>query len=160
MTYYSREDIKRELKSNLERCKIIDDLWGQVELVTKKDGKPFKKLEKNFTNAYFSNEFGVKKIEVYKYDRFAGRVDDWVNINNEDNPKKIMDKIIERRKANGKHIQEYENTLKELDLFLDKWELKFKELGCELREDAPKNSSVNYGIFNYLVRNCLKYNGE
>lgn len=56
-------NIERE-KRALEEYQILSEAWRNVEIVTKKDGTPFKTLKRNFKNCIFFERYGLQHVGV------------------------------------------------------------------------------------------------
>lgn len=63
--YYKLEDIKKELEKRIREDKAKLQAWEKVEIVTKKDGKPFANMSKNFVNAKYYNS---SSLSAYSYE--------------------------------------------------------------------------------------------
>ena len=49
---YNLDGITTQIKKNLDYCETQLKAWESVEIVTKKDGTPFKTMSKNFYSLF------------------------------------------------------------------------------------------------------------
>ena len=81
MTCYDVNDIRRELKNELEKAQVLKAAWKSVAYPTKKDGTPFAVMSKNFSGAtYRPSKYacrdGENELEVYAHNDTVGYIFD------------------------------------------------------------------------------------
>lgn len=71
-TRKATEELKRRLEDNRNRL----EAWENVELVSKKDGKPFQTMQKNFKNAYYKRGYlGAYHFQLAVYGTYRKHIE-------------------------------------------------------------------------------------
>ena len=127
MTYSSIDNTKVTFEKELDNLKSALAAWESVQVVTKKDGKPFANLQKNFINARVSQwqSFGTvdqKTITVTYCTKKSGYRSDQLYIWDGSYPAfrtftvpEIITCIENRKEQLKKYISEYEHALSHLN---------------------------------------------
>jgi hypothetical protein len=103
-----------EMKRALEEYQMLSEAWRNVEIVTKKDGTPFKTLKRNFKNCVFYEKYGLQHVGVsISKDRHYYH-DDFILLT-EENVKTIKEHIDSRIRALNKYEEEYKEAVNAIE---------------------------------------------
>lgn len=157
-TIYSLDDIKEEIRKNVEYGENCLTAWQNVERIHKKDGTDFKNLPRNFGGCFFDLGHNCS-VYVYFYTRAHGYVRNsinlgWLNLwTNEDtritDPDQVALKIREQMDLIKKQIAENKRALELCD-----------SVGKEFIETvsrALEKVKISGGGKTSLYLNCLEY---
>jgi len=161
--YYNLDGVKTYLEKTLDEKETILAAWQAVSFNTKKDGKPFAALAKNFNNArvgresYDTMEY-EKRLYVYGVSRLNGYVYDdirlWENANYLKDSKKLSktDNIVN---LGGCWAKQYVFDLEDIkQAIADR--IEYLEKYCkELRGQIEKAETV-YNNFKTAYENAMK----
>lgn len=173
------EELKNNLNKRIERNNIIIEKLKSIEIVTKKDGKPFKNLSQNFTNCKIVKDenslhynainlciyfmIGYKhdyyKIDLYDYCDELSNDDERkianngilrsIYIYNIDEIKSLINSTIENLK---KQKESYKMQLKNCDKIAKSYLDKQFKLIEKLENDCGGKNSLYYAL-----RDIYKY---
>ena len=81
---YNLDGIKTELKKQLAKNELFLELWQKVSFPTKKDGKPFANMAKNFDGAHYGGQSyamqpGENILKVGDFCKMNGYVSDEIS---------------------------------------------------------------------------------
>ena len=146
---YNLDGITTQIKRDLDYRTTQLEAWESVEIVTKKDGTPFKTMSKNFKGAkYKLDDVSITglnyKLEIFKLSKFNGYVEDWINCYN------LVKYIPEHQKKKTQNIQPKQPMLEQVYLYdiedikeaIEKKKQQLKKNIAELENDLENVTGV------------------
>jgi hypothetical protein len=103
-----------EMKRTLEEYQMLSEAWRNVEIVTKKDGTPFKTLKRNFKNCIFFERYGLQHVGVSISKDRRYYHDDFILLT-EENVETIKEHIDSRIRALKKYEEEYKEAVNAIE---------------------------------------------
>ena len=136
-------NIERE-KRALQEYQALLEAWENVEVVTKKDGTPFKTLKRNFKNCIFFKRYHLEYVGVsIAKDRHYYH-DDFILFNNE-SVETIKNHIDSRINALKGYVEEYKKTV---DIIENKT-IDIDELADEIMNNIKEKCNGNMAAISY-----------
>lgn len=116
------EELERRIKDNKRRL----EAWERVELVSKKDGKPFQTMQKNFKNAYYKRGYLSYHFQLAVYGEYP------IYINDEDID--LFEYVDDMEKKQDKRlIEKPDNIMPKIPYERQKYNYDFYDI-CEAIE--------------------------
>lgn len=142
------------MKRALEEYQMLSKAWRNVEVVTKKDGTPFKTLKRNFKNCIFFERYGLQHVGVsISKDRHYYH-DDFILLTDE-NVETIKEHIDSRIRALKKYEEEYKEAIK----VIENKTIDMDELADEIMNNIKEKCNGNMAAishYKFELMNKLK----
>ena len=163
---YNIKDIEKDILRSLNQLKGSLKAWESVTYNTKKDGKPFKVLSKNFNGLYWGNDVWGHLNSVYVFGgTYSNRDDIYFSFYGIDLENATVDQIKnainERKKQLEDDIEDYETQLLNVEKYFNKIDEELKHLKelfndpalMNPRYDFPSCNSLAYRLKDYIKGN-------
>lgn len=143
-----------EMKRALEEYQMLAKAWRNVEVVTKKDGTPFKTLKRNFKNCIFFEGYGFRHVGVsiskdrhYYHDGFILLTEE-----NVETIKEHIDSRINALKGYEKEYKEAVNAIENNTVDIDKLA---EDIMNSIKEKCGDNQTAT-AVYKFKLMEKLK----
>ena len=103
------------MKRALEEYQALLEAWENVKVVTKKDGREYKNLKRNFKNCDFFKKNGLQYISVSIRKNTRLYSEELIIFNRHDNTAKVYSLITTRIKSLEKSVKACEHAIKVIE---------------------------------------------